>query len=696
MSRISNRSVAELPQSHETWQVVIAQLRTWISSEDRPPFRPYGLFVFVVDTGFLLTVEVIESQPTLDQVRNALFKAMAKPRPDAGRPRRPYAIGISDPDLAEGLTHLLSRAKIEMVIIETVEPEGFQEVLKEFESFMHHGKPELPGLLSVKGVTPELVAGFFAAAAEFYRAASWVRLTNDQVIAVRHPAEPNYRYAVVMGNAGVEYGLAMYLTWEDIQQMFSPLDSPMESMPKTGAHSMFYERIEQLPFDDLGALEAHGWEVAGDEAYPIPVVIERGEGARRPDLIDLLWYEAALRAIPITLRDQLRPDGQGDYQPIETLIEVTTHAGPIQVGVKYPAGEMPLEARPAHQIDWSELTFGDEEDFDEFDEEFDDEFDDEFDEEIEEEEAPPVFFDRRGMEGMMQQIAAQAGAVAGSGDPDLDRAQEIMYRAWSESNPARRIALAHEALAISSNCADAYVLLAEEEADTVGRALNYYRQGVTAGERALGEDFFKHETGYFWGILETRPYMRAKEGLASTLWRLNRKAEAIEQYRDMLRLNPNDNQGARYLLLDLLLHLDRDEEATQLVRTYRGEWSAVWHYTRALLEFRKRGASARANQALAAALGQNRYVPAYLTGKERIPRDLPPYIGMGDEAEAVAYAADHLNHWRRTPDAVAWLTERLKAQPAPSKQPKSRTKPKSKPTPKRAAKPNRTRKSKRV
>jgi hypothetical protein len=51
-------------------------------------------------------------------------------------------------------------------------------------------------------------------------------------------------------------------------------------------------------------------------------------------------------------------------------------------------------------------------------------------------------------------------------DPQLKKAQDLMYQAWEESNPARRIVLAHRALEISPDCADAYVLLAEEEAGT--------------------------------------------------------------------------------------------------------------------------------------------------------------------------------------------------------------------------------------
>ena len=284
------------------------------------------------------------------------------------------------------------------------------------------------------------------------------------------------------------------------------------------------------------------------------------------------------------------------------------------------------------------------------------------DDEEEEDELP--FFDRRGMEGFMQQaIAQQFGEQPGSGDPQLDQAQQIMYQAWDESNPGKRLTLAHQALATSPNCADAYVLLAEEEADTVGRALEYYQQGVDAGRRALGEDYFSEAAGHFWGLLETRPYMRALNGQANMLWQLRRYEEAIAIYREMLRLNPGDNQGVRYALLQLLLELDRGDEARALIAQYDDEYSAAWLYTRALLAFQQEGDSSDSTRALQEALKQNPHVPAYLSGKKRIPTRLPDYLSPGDETEAIDYAMRHLNDWRRTPGAVDWIAPHVAPPP---------------------------------
>ena len=56
----------------------------------------------------------------------------------------------------------------------------------------------------------------------------------------------------------------------------------------------------------------------------------------------------------------------------------------------------------------------------------------------------------------------------------LEQAQEIMWDAWDEQNATRRIDLARKALTISDDCADAYVLLAEEVASSLHEAMELY------------------------------------------------------------------------------------------------------------------------------------------------------------------------------------------------------------------------------
>lgn len=57
-----------------------------------------------------------------------------------------------------------------------------------------------------------------------------------------------------------------------------------------------------------------------------------------------------------------------------------------------------------------------------------------------------------------------------------------MQTAWRERNPVVRIKNAHEALEASSECAPAYILLAEEEATTIIEAEKILKTALKVAE----------------------------------------------------------------------------------------------------------------------------------------------------------------------------------------------------------------------
>ena len=255
----------------------------------------------------------------------------------------------------------------------------------------------------------------------------------------------------------------------------------------------------------------------------------------------------------------------------------------------------------------------------------------------------------------------------------LERAQALVYQALEASGP-RRIKLARQALAMSAECADAYVLLAEAAQDP-HEMRRLYEQGVEAGERAVGPELFVEEVGHFWGMVETRPYMRARFGLAEVLWASGERQAAISHLQDLLRLNPGDNQGARYPLAIWLLSEGNLVAVERLLDQYPDEITASWAYTRALVLFRRRGAGKQADQALVRALASNPFVPQFLLGA-KLPRSVPEYVGIGDESEAIDYVAGAYQLWFEPEEAppVDWLVAvitrqlpRLLARPSPSR-----------------------------
>jgi len=238
----------------------------------------------------------------------------------------------------------------------------------------------------------------------------------------------------------------------------------------------------------------------------------------------------------------------------------------------------------------------------------------------------------------------------------LDEAQELVYQAWEAPSRKRAVEFARRALELSADCADAFCILAEEQAKTDDESILLYRQGVDAGRRTLGKKAFREDVGHFWGLLDTRPFMRAMDGLATMLrYTEGKEGEAIDIWREMLRLNPGDNQGARYRLLALLVEMNRDEEAGTLMEEHGEDFLADWAYARALLAFRREGDTEASRELLAKALGKNRHVPYYFLGKKKLPKKTDGFISPGEESEAVACCEGYLVAWFRTPGALEWL-----------------------------------------
>ncbi|ACB96308.1 hypothetical protein [Beijerinckia indica] len=237
----------------------------------------------------------------------------------------------------------------------------------------------------------------------------------------------------------------------------------------------------------------------------------------------------------------------------------------------------------------------------------------------------------------------------------LDEAQDLVFEAWDSATSKRCVALAKKALTISPLCADAYVLLAEHATTGSEEELDLWQRGVDAGKAALGADFDGF-VGGFWGFLETRPYMRARLGLACVQWARGARDEAIDHLRAMLDLNPDDNQGVRYILASWLIEEERDADLRTLLARYSDDDMANWTWTTVLANFRGEGDTEESRRLLAKAMAGNPHVLAYLSGERKLPRSLPPFYSSGEDSEAVHYAEDFRAGWVATPGALEWLT----------------------------------------
>lgn len=232
------------------------------------------------------------------------------------------------------------------------------------------------------------------------------------------------------------------------------------------------------------------------------------------------------------------------------------------------------------------------------------------------------------------------------------QAQDILYEAQM-THGTKREKLIQKALSVHPNSPDAYLLLAEDAYDDsqFGRFL---LQAIQAGEKDLGKSFLLKNKGSFWGILETRPYMRAKEVYANYLFEMGETEEALEHAEEMISLNPNDNQGIRYLLLPIYLELEMLEEAQNIISTY-DEQSTNFLFNKVLLEYMSHGMTLATKRYIKEANQHNPYVKKFLKNIGNMPDINDLEFEYGEEFEAVEYVDFHVDLWHFYPELLRIL-----------------------------------------
>ncbi len=253
----------------------------------------------------------------------------------------------------------------------------------------------------------------------------------------------------------------------------------------------------------------------------------------------------------------------------------------------------------------------------------------------------------------MDEIANEARGLKRS---PKEQAEDFAYQAHSARTPKQAILLAQKAIEIDANCAEAYLVLEEALANDPIESISYYEKAIAAAKKTLGAKFFKENEGHFWGLHETRSFMTAKLQMAQSLWQVRRQSEAIDHCWELLRLNPNDNQGVRYILYDFLLTDNRLEAIEPLLKMFPRDGTAHWEYNTTLLYYKKFGSeSEKAKKQARVAFESNQFIEQYLSAKKKIPEGSPSSYSLGSKEEAMCYMQHSAAVWLNTEAAIAWL-----------------------------------------
>ncbi|OUM68544.1 hypothetical protein PIROE2DRAFT_3679 [Piromyces sp. E2] len=149
------------------------------------------------------------------------------------------------------------------------------------------------------------------------------------------------------------------------------------------------------------------------------------------------------------------------------------------------------------------------------------------------------------------------------------RSSRILEEAYEATTKEEKIELAQSALEVYPDNIDAELYIASFEEDKF-KKLSTLESIIEKAKTILenGNYFSEQYIGHFWGILETRPYMRAKHQKLLLFLDLERYSDALEESEELLKLCESDNLGIRYTLLGLYCYFERYEECEKLFNNY--------------------------------------------------------------------------------------------------------------------------------
>ncbi len=181
-------------------------------------------------------------------------------------------------------------------------------------------------------------------------------------------------------------------------------------------------------------------------------------------------------------------------------------------------------------------------------------------------------------------------------------------------------------------------------------------RGSELVERSLPEDFEPGKDRISWEYLENRPYLRSRGFLVGIVRQFGQMEDAFAQTRELLKLNPGDNQGLRGKAIHFAIALGDPEQALEIADNYPDDMLLEATYGQVLAQIIL-GDEIKAKKALKTAEKSNPHVVNYLLYPELEPPEPEPgpEIINGSPEEAYLYVLDWAGLWNNIPGATGWL-----------------------------------------
>jgi tetratricopeptide (TPR) repeat protein len=179
------------------------------------------------------------------------------------------------------------------------------------------------------------------------------------------------------------------------------------------------------------------------------------------------------------------------------------------------------------------------------------------------------------------------------------------------------------------------------------------------GLQAISESKFSWKRSKLeWGCFQNRPFMRAYHNLGLKHLRRNEYDRAITIFGRLLSVNPNDNQGLRYLLPLCWFAVNEPSKVISHCQIYLDSSTTEMLYSYALALV-VTGQEVAAREIMEKAVNQLPSVAKELLKKKHSqPRQTKHDYGTYlREEEAYAYWEEFGQYWSRSGTAIELLTE---------------------------------------
>ena len=219
----------------------------------------------------------------------------------------------------------------------------------------------------------------------------------------------------------------------------------------------------------------------------------------------------------------------------------------------------------------------------------------------------------------------------------LDDAYEILAQAEEAKNKKEAIKLAKEAYEKCSACFEAILFQVDLEESSIKRD-NLLNKGLEFEKNRLTKEgyFNKDNIGHFYGLFETRAYIKGLCTKANYLINDGKAKQARDICLEILKLNNNDNTGIRYLLMAIYAYLEEEKEMKKLYKKYTTESLEMLFHQLAL--YYKLGKDKKAKEILTRINKANPHFIKFFKGTIKINDKIPyGHYSIGDSSEVIMY-----------------------------------------------------------